>query len=621
MLESNICINNIRSAATSQVRVTMLYSDKIKPTKYFQKVVLLFITVLFVLGVMAVPNIAVANPDGYNNAKVELSRLMQDSKRGKYRHNWLSLADEMYEIYRNNADWNNRGAALYRSAKALDQMARRSYVRKDAQLAASRYELLVKNHPIIPLADDALYAAASIYQEVLHDTNKSRALLNIIGKKYAKSDHAQKAKVYLSELNGNIVASLGTTPTSLPRTPTVALTEISPQLRNDVVRIILSMESIVSWRAKYFKNASGDRPGVIITLKDVKPSKKIDLEDNFRKSGIFTGYDVKYDPSTAQSTVVLQFSDLLRYTVKSERSPARLIIEATNSKKALPAGIVVRDEKRKIAKTAVNSSRSKNVAKKKDVAHSSIPTVKITKGDIPNITTNIASQLGLRVRTIVIDPGHGGRDSGSVHNGLCEKDVNLDISKRLANVLRGVGYEVFLTRTDDRYLGLYERTDIARKYKADLFVSIHANANTKTTVTGFETYYLDFSEDLKVIALAALENANLERRSLGEMEKILGEMLLKARIQESKKLAKIVQHNALKKTGRDGYKVKNGGARGAPFHVLIGSSMPAVLVEVGYSSNKEEAKLLTKGKYRNSLAEGIANGLHQYSTQLLRASR
>lgn len=603
----------------------MLYFKKVKATKYFKTMLLLFIAVSFMFTTVTFPSIAVAEPEGYNNAKVELSRLIQDSKRGKYRHNWLSLSDELHDIYRKNANWNNRGAALYRSAKALDEMARRSYVRKDAQSAASRYESVAKNHPISPLADDALYAAATIYQELLHDTNKSRALLNTIGNKYPNSDYAPKAKRYLSQMGGNIVASLGTTATALPYKPTIALTEISPQLRNNVVRIILSMESIAPWRAKYFENVEGQYPGVIITLKDVKPSEKISLEDQFKKSGIFTGYDVKYNPSTAQSTVTLQFSDLLKYTVKSEKSPARLIIEATNSAKALPAGIVVRDAKRKIAKAVVNASQTAKPVKKQKIAkasaNASIPTLRITKADMPTINADIALQLGLRVRTIVIDPGHGGRDPGSVHNGLLEKVINLDVAKRLANVLKGAGYTVFLTRTDDRYLGLYERTTIAKKHKADLFISIHANASTKSSVTGFETYYLDFSKDPQTIALAAAENLHVEHKGLGEMNEILGKMLLKARIQESKRLASMVQHNALKKTGKDGYKIKDGGTRGAPFHVLIGSSMPSILIEIGYTSNKNEAKLLTSGKYRNSVAEGIANGLHQYATQLLNASR
>ncbi len=597
----------------------MLHITKIQKRTLLDSCFLLFAVVIFLLGTVTFPTYAVAEPDEYTQIKVELTRLSQDAKRGGYRHNWLSLADDFYEIYRNNADWNNRAAALYRSAKALHEMANRSYVRKDAQAAASRYEELAKKHPISPLADDSLYSAAEIYQELLHNTNKSKALLKTISKKYAKSDHAKKAKIYLAQMNGNAVASIGKTITARPSKPTIALNKISPQLHNNVVRIVISMEKIASWRAKYIETTDDGQYGITVRLEAVKPSEKISLEDSFRKSGIFTGYDVDYNPSTSQSVVTLKFSNLLRYTIKSERSPARLIIEATNSTKALPKGIKVSDGKPD--KKQKVSEKRKEVSKKSENAKQTPAKATLTEDDLLHLQKNLASQLGLSVKTIVIDPGHGGKDPGAMHNSLKEKDLNLDIARRIGNVLKSAGYTVFFTRTTDKYVGLYERTDIARKHNADLFISIHANAHNKTTVTGFETYFLDFSNDPQTIRLAAIENTGVERKGLGEMEKILGDMLLKARIQESKRLANMVQHNAVKKATKDGYSTKNGGSRGAPFHVLIGSSMPSILIEVGYSSNKEEAKLLSSDAYKNSIAEGIANGLHQYATQLLQAAR
>ena len=119
-----------------------------------------------------------------------------------------------------------------------------------------------------------------------------------------------------------------------------------------------------------------------------------------------------------------------------------------------------------------------------------------------------------------------------------------------------------------------------------------------------------------VIRLAAIENAGVEKRGLGEMEKILGDMLLNSRIQESKRLAYKVQQNTVRKVSKAGYKVKSNGTKGAPFHVLIGSSMPCILVEMGYTSSLVEAKRMSSEKYRNFLAEGIANGIHQYAKDL-----
>ena len=561
-----------------------------------------------------------ATPSGYEDAKVELSRLMQDKKRSEYRHNWIKLSDEFYDIYVNNANWNNRAAALFRSAIALDEMAKRSYVRKDAHSAIDKYLLLVKKHKLSPLADDSLYHAAQLYNEVLRDEKSAKAMLKKVMRDYPTGDFRTKAKQYYAEIGGTAVASLGNVAISRPATPSIKLTQISSQLRENVVRIVISMDTIASWRAKYNDEQN---PGVVVTLKNVAPSENLELEDTFKKTGIFTGYSVYYNDVQGTSVITLQFSDLLRYVVKSEREPARLIIEATNSPKYLTAGITVKDEKvekkqKKVVEKKVKQS-SKVVPTKTTVKKSSVATTpKITKENIPTITKQFAAQLGLRVKTIVIDPGHGGKDPGARHNGMVEKNLNLDIAKRLARVLKSAGYTVHLTRTTDKYLGLYERTDIARKHHADLFISLHANASNNVAAEGIETYFLDFTQDNNAVRIAAIENAGVEKRGLGEMEKILSDMLLTARIQESKRLAAKVQNGAIRKISRAGYNLKNRGTKGAPFHVLIGSSMPCILIEMGYTTNSKEAKRLSSDNYKNALAEGIANGIHQYAQELLK---
>lgn len=565
---------------------------------------------VFVQAVIVVFVIAVcfafahATPLGYEDAKVELTRLADDKKRSEYRHNWIKLSDEFYEIYRNNAKWNNRAAALFRSAYALDQMAQRSFVRKDAQHAIDRYLFLVEKHKLSPLADDALFYAAKLADSVLRDTKKAKKLLKQCIRDYPTGDFFIKAKKYYAEIGDGALASLGNVAVS-HHTPSITLTTIKSQLNDKVVRIILSMETIASWRAKY--KSDDKNPGVVVTLKDVAPSDNLDLEDTFKKNGIFIGYQIDYNETQGISTVTLEFSDLLRYAVKSEKDPARLIIEATASPRHLPAGIKVKDDDAKPKK-----EQKKPVVQAKK---SSERPVRVQK-DFPHITEKIAAQLGLKVETIVIDPGHGGKDPGAINNGVKEKNFNLDIAKRLGAVLKAAGYTVYYTRTTDKYVGLYERTDIARKYNADLFISLHANSSVNANAEGFETYFLDFSNDEKSIRLAAIENAGVEKRGLGEMEKILGDMLLKARIQESKRLAAKVQSNAVRKIKNQGYSLKSNGTKGAPFHVLIGSSMPCILIEMGYTSNTKEAKRLTSEKYKNALAEGIANGIHQYASEL-----
>ncbi len=233
-----------------------------------------------------------------------------------------------------------------------------------------------------------------------------------------------------------------------------------------------------------------------------------------------------------------------------------------------------------------------------------------------NPPINVAVQFGLKVRTIVLDAGHGGNDPGTQNNGIVEKTVTLDMAKRTAAYLRKAGYTVLLTRENDKYISLPERGRFAGRHKADLFVSLHVNANTKTNINGLETYYLNFTENRGVIDLAARENALLDK-SLGQMNKILTEMLLTAKVQESRHLAKTIQNSMLAGLKKAGFKgISNGGVKGAPFYVLIASSMPAVLVEIGYCTNLNEAKHIADPNYREALAASVASGIADYAKSI-----
>lgn len=153
--------------------------------------------------------------------------------------------------------------------------------------------------------------------------------------------------------------------------------------------------------------------------------------------------------------------------------------------------------------------------------------------------------------------------------------------------------------------------------RADLFISIHVNANTDARVCGFETYYLDLAADPEAARVAALENAQSDH-SLGDMQKVLADVMLNARVQESRKLARQVQQMALFRLQKRTFRVRDNGVKSAPFHVLLGAQMPAVLVELGYCTHADEARNLKNPKYRLALAEGLAEGVLAYRDQLLR---
>jgi N-acetylmuramoyl-L-alanine amidase len=231
--------------------------------------------------------------------------------------------------------------------------------------------------------------------------------------------------------------------------------------------------------------------------------------------------------------------------------------------------------------------------------------------------TSLARQLGLGVRTVVIDPGHGGPHPGSIgRGGLQEKDVNLAVARALQKLLREkAGLDAILTRESDVDVPLEHRTVIANQKKADLFVSIHSNATRDRKRGGVETFFLNISPDHSVIELAAAENAT-STKNIGEMKSILEKIVQNSKIKESHDLAQAIQRNLVKALAKDLPGIPNLGVKGGPFWVLIGGEMPSVLVEIAHLSNaKEEAKLKT-AKFRELAAQGIYDGIMEYVRSL-----
>jgi N-acetylmuramoyl-L-alanine amidase len=236
----------------------------------------------------------------------------------------------------------------------------------------------------------------------------------------------------------------------------------------------------------------------------------------------------------------------------------------------------------------------------------------------PNLNgTSLARQLGLGVRTVVIDPGHGGPDPGAIgKNGLQEKGVNLAVALALQKLLKDkAGLNAVLTRESDVDVGLEDRTVIANQKRADLFVSIHSNAHRDRKRGGVETFFLNISPDPSVIALAAEENAT-STKNIGEMKTILQKIIQNSKVQESWDLAEAIQRNLVKALAQDLPSIQNLGVKGGPFWVLIGGDMPSVLVEISHLSNAKEESQLKTAKYRDLAAQGIYDGIMEYIRSL-----
>lgn len=224
-------------------------------------------------------------------------------------------------------------------------------------------------------------------------------------------------------------------------------------------------------------------------------------------------------------------------------------------------------------------------------------------------------------KVVVIDPGHGGKDPGAVANGIREKDVNLSISRLLAQKLKKAGYDARLTRDKDIYLTLQQRTDLANKWNADVFVSIHANALPPGKhATGMEIYLMALPTDKDAMQLALIENREIAEGSNGESAKaadkktrlllsILGDMQQNAKINESTGFAEYL----FKEGSQGGLKMRR--VAQAPFFVLRGAAMPAVLIETGFLTEKSEARMLNDTKYQQKMASSLAGGIADYLTR------
>jgi N-acetylmuramoyl-L-alanine amidase len=229
---------------------------------------------------------------------------------------------------------------------------------------------------------------------------------------------------------------------------------------------------------------------------------------------------------------------------------------------------------------------------------------------------SMARQLGLAVSRIVIDPGHGGHDPGAGGAGVTEAAVVLDVALRLERLLKEQpGVEVVLTRRTDEYVSLEDRTAIANRERADLFLSIHANASKDTRAHGIESYFLDFAPTPAAAAIAARENA-VFGKAMSTLPEIVRSIALNNKADESRELAAVLEQSMARRLKNLNRNLMDHGVKRAPFVVLIGAVMPSVLVEISFITNPREAQLLRGDAYRQRVAEALLDGVLRYQKAL-----
>jgi N-acetylmuramoyl-L-alanine amidase len=243
-------------------------------------------------------------------------------------------------------------------------------------------------------------------------------------------------------------------------------------------------------------------------------------------------------------------------------------------------------------------------------ARSSQPEAASTTMNAERVT---AAAFPLAVRRVVLDAGHGGSDPGAIAPELLEKEITLDIGRRLRTLLETNGFDVVVTRDSDRTVALRDRTQLANTSRSDIFVSIHVNALERHTESrGIETYYLGATNDPSLTALAAREN-RVSGYSVSDMRRLLEGVYADARRDESQDLAGTVQKKLYDTLRRDDAGLENWGVKRAPFLVLVTTDMPAVLAEVGCISNEKEAAMLRRPEYRQKIANALFDGIRAYA--------
>jgi N-acetylmuramoyl-L-alanine amidase len=220
------------------------------------------------------------------------------------------------------------------------------------------------------------------------------------------------------------------------------------------------------------------------------------------------------------------------------------------------------------------------------------------------------------VSRIVIDPGHGGHDPGVLGKGLNEATLVLDVALRLEKLLqKEAGVEVVLTRRTDVYVPLEERTEIANRQSADMFLSIHANASRNADARGIETFFLSFASSPEAEAVAARENS-ASNREMHQLPDLIRAITLNNKLDESRDLATMVQEALVSNLRKSNKEVRSRGVKKAPFVVLIGAAMPSVLAEISFVSNRQELSLLKTPAYRQKIAESLHAAISKYRRSL-----
>lgn len=559
----------------------------------------------------------------YQQSKFYYNQLQTNSKLGQQRDLWLKSSRGFRQIYLSDPKSDHAPASLYMLGKIYLNMYQRFSHERDLGDSISYFNDCSSLFPNHRLADDALFALADIYHNISKDYQQAAAHYNEVIDRFPTGDmHPQAADQLklLSKKHG----------TELPeillgdghQKKLASVLPVKYWSSENYSRVIINGSGPVTYAAHLGAKKGIHPPQLYIDFQNSY------IEPRFRtpisvEQGLL--HQIRSTQHTKNSVrVILDINAISSYKIFSLPDPFRVVIDIRGqSADEIPSGaspskklvipqlrteqIVVLKQQKKWKKegeqTAVAAIQKKDDQSGDDQQGDDLP-------ELPELS--LAQQLGLGVKTIVIDPGHGGRDPGAVANGLKEKNIVLQLSEEVKKRLEeSLECKVVLTREEDTYLSLEERTAIANGNEADLFLSIHVNAHPSPKVHGIETYFLNLTNNPEAMRVAAFENATSELQ-MNDLQDVLADIMKNSKIKESSRLARTVHDSLVSEANINAQRIKNLGVKQAPFYVLIGAEMPAILLEVAFISNPEDAENLANDTFLQKMAAHIAKGVRNY---------
>lgn len=560
-----------------------------------KKTLFLLMMILSVLGGNPVP----ADATSYDELRQDYLELIGSPRLQQQRRHWEDLISA-FESYVNS--YPSATKAVFLLARTWDGLSRASGRSSDTRTAVDQYLEFVDRFPGSRLADDALLSAAEATEQRLKDLGRAAQLYRRVVLELPTGDMAGRAASRLAVIDPPDPAGI------VPQTDNY-------QHHDNATGESPRLENIRYWSGPEYTRVVFDLSAPVVSqphlLPGANPRLYFDLLYTRMAPGLVDRVpirnglvkQVRASHFNAQKTrVVLDLNRVLEYKTTILKNPHRLVIDIQGS----PAQATLTDPD-----GGSRQGRDDSVASILDQSADRQPMLHVPQ-----------ERRDDGIRLIVVDAGHGGRDPGAVGpNGILEKDVTLSMAKVLADQLRSrLGVKVLLTRTDDRYLELRERTHYANRVGADLFISLHANASPRGRAYGLETYFLNLSKNSQAAEVAARENGtSLEQVS--HLEAILFDLMANAKINESSRLAAEVQQAMVSGLRPHYSHIKDLGVKQGPFHVLLGATMPSVLVETAFISHPREEKRLNSAGYRNTVATAISHGIHKYAQTIDQLAR